>query len=78
MVNVPKMKLTIFSRLLAGHLIFFILVTGMSAYGIVQIGRINDVTQSVLTVNNRMNDYAERLSDVIFVTGTIRKKIYHF
>jgi two-component system sensor histidine kinase GlrK len=60
------MKLTIFSRLLIGHLIIFILVIGMSAYAIVQIGRINEVTQSVLTVNNRMSDNAERLSDVIF------------
>jgi two-component system sensor histidine kinase GlrK len=60
------MKLTIFSRLLTGHLIIFILVIGMSAFAIVQIGRINEVTQSVLTVNNRMNDGAEKLSDVIF------------
>ncbi len=60
------MKLTIFSRLLTGHLIIFILVIGMSAYAIVQIGRINEVTQSVLTVNNRMSDNAERLSDIVF------------
>jgi CHASE3 domain sensor protein len=59
------MKLSIFSRLLIGHLIIFILVIGMSAYAIVQIGRINEVTQSVLTVNNRMSDNAERLSDVV-------------
>jgi len=60
------MKLTIFSRLLTGHLIIFTLVIGMSAYAIVQISRINDVTQSVLTVNSRMSDNAERLSDVVF------------
>jgi two-component system sensor histidine kinase GlrK len=60
------MKLTIFSRLLTGHLIIFILVIGMSAYAIIQISRINEVTQSVLTVNNRMSDNAERLSDVVF------------
>ena len=60
------MKLTIFSRLITGHLIIFILVIGMSAYAIIQIGRINEVTQSVLTVNNRLNDSAEKLSDVIF------------
>jgi two-component system sensor histidine kinase GlrK len=60
------MKLSIFSRLLIGHLIIFILVIGMSAYAIVQIGRINEETQSVLTVNNRMSDNAERLSDVVF------------
>jgi two-component system sensor histidine kinase GlrK len=70
------MKLTIFSRLLAGHLIFFTLVTGMSAYAIFQIGRINDVTQSVLTVNNRMNDHAERLSDVIFSQVRYEKKFF--
>src|SRR4030042_4879086 len=60
------MKLTIFSRLLIGHLIIFILVIGMSAYAIVQIGRINEMTQSVLMINNRLNDNAEKLSDVIF------------
>ncbi|HVP76859.1 MAG TPA: ATP-binding protein [Thermodesulfobacteriota bacterium] len=60
------MKLTIFSRLLIGHLIIFTLVIGMSAYAIVQISRINEMTQSVLTVNNRMSDNAERLSDVVF------------
>jgi two-component system sensor histidine kinase GlrK len=60
------MKLTIFSRLLTGHLMIFALVIGMSAYAIVQIGRINEVTQSVLTVNSRMSDNAERLSDVVF------------
>ncbi len=42
------------------------LVTGMSAYAIVQIGQINKMTQSVLTVNNRTSDSAERLSDILF------------
>jgi len=60
------MKLTIFSRLLTGHLVIFALVIGMSAYAIVQISRINEMTQSVLMVNNRMSDNAERLSDVVF------------
>ena len=59
------MKLTIFSRLLIGHLTIFTLVIGMSAYAIVQIGRINEMTQSVLTINNRLNDNVEKLSDVI-------------
>ncbi len=68
------MKLNIFSRLLAGHLMIFTLVIGMSAYAIVQIGRINDMTQSVLTVDNRLIDYAERLSDVIFSQVRYEKK----
>lgn len=60
------MKLSIFSRLLTWHLIICILVLGMSVYTIGQISRINEVTQSVLMVNNRMSDNANRLSDVVF------------
>ncbi len=68
------MKLTIFSRLLTGHLTIFALVIGMSAYAIFQISRINEVTQSVLTVNNPMNAHAERLSDFIFSQVRYEKK----
>jgi two-component system sensor histidine kinase GlrK len=68
------MKLSIFSRLLTGHLIIFTLVIGMSAYAIVQISQINALTQSVLTINNRMNDYAGKLSDVIFSQVRYEKK----
>jgi two-component system sensor histidine kinase GlrK len=62
----PKMKLTIFSRLLIGYLIIFALVTGINAYAVVKIGHINKLTQSILTVNNQMIDLAEKLSDIIF------------
>ena len=65
-VNAPKMKLTIFSRLLIGYLIIFVLVIGINAYAIVEIGRINEMTQSILTVNNQMIDLGTRLSDIIF------------
>jgi two-component system sensor histidine kinase GlrK len=37
----------------------------MNAYTIVQMNRINEVTQSVLTINNRMTDFATKLSDII-------------
>lgn len=60
------MKLTIFSRLLIGYLIIFILVIGMSAYAISQMTQINQVTQSILTINNRMIDSATKLSEIIF------------
>jgi two-component system sensor histidine kinase GlrK len=46
----------------------------MSAYAIVQIGRINEMTQSVLTINNRLNDNAEKLSDVILSQVRYEKK----
>jgi len=62
----PKMKLSIFSRLLIGYLIIFGLVTGINAYAIVEIGHINKVTESILTINNQMIDLAGKLSDIIF------------
>jgi two-component system sensor histidine kinase GlrK len=49
-----------------GVLIIFTIVTGMSTYAIVQMDRINKVTQSVLRINNRMIDCAAKLSDIIF------------
>jgi len=59
------MKLTIFFRLIMGYLIIFISVIGMNVYTIVQMNRINEVTQSVLTINNRLADFAVKLSDII-------------
>ena len=73
-----KMKLTIFSRLLIGYLIIFTLVIGMSAYAIFQMSQINEVTQSILTINNRMIDSATKAFGYHFLTGTIREEIYYF
>ena len=74
LVSFSKMRLTIFSRLLTGHLMIFALAIGVSLYAIVQIGRINEVTRSVLSVNNRMSDEAERLSDLLFSQVRYQKK----
>jgi len=60
------MKLTIFSRLLIGYLIIFAFVAGINAYAIVEIGHINKLTQSILTVNNQTIDLAGKLSDILF------------
>ncbi len=60
------MKLTIFSRLLIGYLIIFAFVAGINAYAIVEIGGINRLTRSILTVNNQTIDLAGKLSDIIF------------
>jgi len=65
-MNASKMKLTIFSRLLIGYLIIFSLVIGINAYAIVEIGQINEMTQSILTINNQMIDLAAKISDIIF------------
>ncbi len=60
------MKLTIFSRLLIGYLILFVLVIGMGGYATFQMSQISDITQSILTLNNRIIDSTTKLSEIIF------------
>ena len=56
------------------HLIIVTLVIGMNFYAILQISRINEVTQSVLTVNSRTSDSVDRLSDIVFSQVRNEKK----
>ena len=48
-----------------GYLAIFLLVIAMGVYAFVQIGQINEVTQSVLVTNNRVIDYTQKLTDSI-------------
>lgn len=59
------MKLTIFSRLVVGYLVIFVLVLVLSGYVVFRIGQFNEVTQSVLKTNNRMIDYSAKLTDAM-------------
>jgi two-component system sensor histidine kinase GlrK len=68
------MKLTIFSRVLIGYLILIILVITMGAYTFYQMSQINKVTQSILTINNQMLDYSEKLLDLIYSQVRYEKK----
>ena len=68
------MKLTIFSRLVIGYLVIFVLVIAMSIYAFVRIGQFNKVTQSVLMTNNRMMDYAGKLIDATLSQVRYEKK----
>jgi two-component system sensor histidine kinase GlrK len=68
------MKLTIFSRVLIGYLILIILVIAMGAYTFYQMSQINEVTQSILTINNQMLDHSEKLLDLIYSQVRYEKK----
>jgi len=56
---------TIFSRLVIGYLTIFILVIVLSLYAIVKMGEFSEVTHSVLMTNNRISDYAGKLSETV-------------
>ncbi|RJQ49690.1 MAG: HAMP domain-containing protein [Nitrospiraceae bacterium] len=59
------MKLTIFSRLVVGYLIIFVLAITVSIYAIVQLRQVEHVTRSILEVDNRLQDYDRKLTDVL-------------
>lgn len=68
------MKLTIFSRVLIGYLVLILLVMAMGAYTFYQMTQINQVTESILTFNNRMIDLSEKLLDLIYSQVRYEKK----
>jgi two-component system sensor histidine kinase GlrK len=46
----------------------------MGVYTFYQMGQINKVTQSILTINNQMSDYSEKLLDLIYSQVRYEKK----
>lgn len=59
------MKLTIFSRLVVGYLLIFILATSVSIYSIAQLRQLENVTHSILKIENRLIDYEQKISAVL-------------
>ena len=59
------MRLTIFSRLMMGYLSIFILVMIVGVYAILMLRQLNAGTHHILTIDNRIIDYEEKLTDSI-------------
>jgi two-component system sensor histidine kinase GlrK len=59
------MKLSIFSRLIIGYLAIFILAMTVSIYAILQLRQLEEVTRSILFVDNRLVDYEKKLTDIL-------------
>ncbi|MGH7830909.1 MAG: hypothetical protein ACREP8_12095, partial [Candidatus Binatia bacterium] len=59
------MRLTLFSRLIVGHLAVFIVVAAVAVYAIVQLHRFNDASQLLLDSENRVLDYEKKLADAL-------------
>lgn len=57
------MRLTIFSRLILGYLLIFILVLAISVYAILQLQQFETVTRSIQELDNQMLESEKRLSD---------------
>lgn len=57
------MRLTIFSRLILGYLLIFILVLAISVYAILQLKQFETVTRSIQELDNQILESEKRLSD---------------
>lgn len=59
------MRLTIFSRLVIGYFVIFILAMSVSVYAIAQLRQLEEVTHSILTIDNRLIDLEQKLTDIL-------------
>jgi len=59
------MRLTIFLRLVIGYLVIFTLLIVVSIYVTTKLQELEDVTNSILNINNRMLNYNKKLIDAL-------------
>jgi methyl-accepting chemotaxis protein len=59
------MGMRLFSRLVIGYLTIFALVTAGSVFAIVQLYRLNDLTHSLQSIENRIVNYGKDLTDAM-------------
>ena len=68
------MRLSLFSRVTLGYLFIFLLVTAVSGYAIFQLGRFDELTESILTVDNRILDKEKTLEDLLLSQSRYEQK----
>jgi two-component system sensor histidine kinase GlrK len=67
-------RLSLFSRVILGYLIIFLLVTAVSAYAIYQLRQFDELTRSILTVDNRILDKEKTLADLLLSQSRYEQK----
>ncbi len=68
------MKFTIFSKLVTGYLAIFILVIIVSIFVAVQFQKLEDSTDSILNIDNRMLNCNKKLTDALLTQVQYEKK----
>ncbi|MBN2516770.1 MAG: HAMP domain-containing histidine kinase [Deltaproteobacteria bacterium] len=68
------MKITIFSRLAIGYIIILSMVVFSSIYELYQLSKVNEVTRSVLEIDNRILDLQKKLTDSLLSLMRYEKK----
>jgi two-component system sensor histidine kinase GlrK len=68
------MKFTIFSKLVACYLAIFILLIIVSIYVALQLQKLENATDSILNIDNRMLNYNKKLTDALLSQVQYEKK----
>jgi two-component system sensor histidine kinase GlrK len=69
-----NVRLSILSRLFLGYFFLLVLAAGMSVYAIVQLGRVTDVTRSIILVDNSLMSLHKDLTDTLLSETRYEKK----
>jgi two-component system sensor histidine kinase GlrK len=67
-------RLSLFSRVTLGYLVIFLLVTAVSGYAIFQLRQFDELTRSILTVDNRILDKEKTLADLLLSQSRYEQK----
>lgn len=68
------MRISILSRLFLGYFFLLVLAAGMSAYTILQLGRVTDVTRSIISSDNVIIGMQKDLADALLTETRYEKK----
>ncbi len=72
--KLPRMRLTIFSRLILGYLLIFLLVAAISGFAIFQLQQFEGVIRSIQEQDNRMVETEEKLSNSLLAQMRYERK----
>ena len=75
-MNVLRRRWTIFSRLTIGYLTIFILVMAVSMYAVLRLHQLTAGVRVVVSLNNRIMNYGEKLGDSILSQLRYEKKYF--
>jgi two-component system sensor histidine kinase GlrK len=67
-------RLNLFSRLFLGYFFLLVLASGMSVYSILQLGKVMDVTNSIIMVDNSLISFHKDMTDALLSETRYEKK----
>ena len=67
-------RLTILSRLILGYAVLLVLAAAMSIYAVIQLGRVADITRSIVGIDSSLINLHKELTDALLSEARYEKK----